>query len=104
MLKRTGQSVKYLCLAIIMLLGLASHAVAGPNDIAVIIVNKDYERYGSADTLRFAEHDGDRFKDAAIRALAIPTRNILLLANKTASQLKASLGDWSVGSGAQPAD
>lgn len=64
---------------------------AGPNDVAIIIGNRDYT--GATPKVEFAERDADAFARAAQEVLDIPAHNIIRINNATATVFRRWFGE-----------
>ncbi|HRD78731.1 MAG TPA: caspase family protein, partial [Hyphomicrobiaceae bacterium] len=78
-----------LCAALLIAALAALPARAGPNDTAVIIANKAYDH---SHEVEFAHNDGERFADAARRALAVPPSRVHVHRDLTGGAMRALFG------------
>lgn len=75
--------------AAIALLAASLPALAGPDDLAVIIANK---RYDNALAVEYADRDGEAMRDFAERVLAIPRDRIILVPDATLGRMRTLFG------------
>ena len=55
----------------------------------LVIANEDYSK-AEVESVRYAESDGERFAEYAKKTLGVPTRNIKLVTNATAGEMRSA--------------
>ena len=73
--------------------GLATQAVAGPLDYAVIITNKEYAKHSYTHDVKYAHEDGKAFKKALLEVFKIPENRITEIRDATLARFNDHFGN-----------